>query len=245
MKASTAIQHLRRTLVELKLDRVNGSPFDNALDVFDHPRASLNLVVLGTNGNGTDMRHSNTQWLDMRAEKPDYCHIRKGDWGRSRLQPELLRLPDVLNECFAEDRFALERTIFSNALLLASEGVGDIRRRAHEHNADIAPHLRLHSVLDASLRFLEQGTLALSQPDVLFVYGNAEGDSAWSYLRRYFPIEAEGPRITMRGKRAYKFCRLRIGNQVFPVIGSPHLSYTYNRPNAGLIREGLQALRIC
>lgn len=241
---SAALQHLRRTLIELSLDRVAGSPFDNALEVFGQPRERLNLVVLGTNGNGTDMTRSNAQWLDMRAETPGYCHLSHGDWGRSRLQPELRRLPEVLNQSLGESRFALPRTIFGNALLLASEGVADIPRQVQRHIAAGGPHPHLNSLLNASLRFLEHGTLALCQPDVLFVYGNAEDRSAWAYLRRHFPLCSEGPRVAIRGARAYKFCRLRIGQRSIPVIGSPHLSYAYNRLDAQLIAQGLQALGV-
>lgn len=240
----SAYDTLRRGLFEIGLESIPGSVFDNAFNVFHQERNAVNLVVLGTNGNISDSSNSTLGWLDDRARNPRYSHIKEGDWGSTILQPQLMGIPRCLNECFRAERFREESTIYTNALLLASSGVGDIGNRVKLLSNSASKFQRKKDIIGASMSFFANYTLSLANPDLLFVYGNAEpGDSAWAYIRRHFRVVEDGCSVPITSLTSYKFCSIDTGEKVLPVIGSPHLSYAYNKLNPALIRQGLSKLR--
>lgn len=239
-----AYETLKNGLLRLGLENIRGSAFDNAFEVFNRGKDAVNLVVIGTNGNSSDRKHSTLGWLNERAREPQYNHIRQGDWGRSRLQSQLLDIPRCLNEVFAADRFSEELTIYTNALLLASNNVGDIGNRVELLDSTGSKEKRKRDIIEASMRFFSECTLSLARPDLLFAYGNAEDKSAWAYIRRHFRVVADGWNVPLTASTSYKFCSIEIHNKILPVVGSPHLSWRYNRLNATLIRQGFAKLGV-
>lgn len=238
---SNALDTLLKGLEKHQLEDVPGSAFDNAFSIFNKDPKDINLVIIGTNGNITDSRKTNKQWLFERSSDPKYDHLKLGDWGKSRLQPELIRLPDVLNEVFEEQLFSIENTIVTNALLIASAGVSDISNQVKKFNTNSLISFRKNELIKASLAFFEETTLAMSVPKVIFAYGNADtGDSAWCYLRKHFKVLKNGLPIPLSKKTSYKFCTLEINNREVLVIGSPHLSYAYNKLNSSKIKQGIE-----
>lgn len=123
------LETIAKSLEKHGLSHILGSPFDNAFDVFDNKKEDINLILLGTNGNMTDAIKTNVEWVKERAKNPQYSHLLSGDWGGSPLRQELIKLPDVLNEYFGYSKFSVSNMILTNGLLLASNGVGDIKNQ--------------------------------------------------------------------------------------------------------------------
>ncbi|GAB2529000.1 hypothetical protein [Microbulbifer agarilyticus] len=239
----SAYKTLKEGLTKLGLEGVPGSIFDNSFSVFERAREELNLVVVGTNGNTSDRVNSTLGWLDSRASQPEYCHLKDGDWGRTILQPQLLEIPSCLNSALGTNKFSVNLTVYTNALLLASNGVNDIGNCVRELRTSSPKFQSKKDIAKASMQFFANYTLSLASPDFLFVYGNSEpGDSAWAYLRRHFEVVEEGVNLPLTSSTAYKFCTIKILGKIIPVIGSPHLSYAYNKLNPSLIREGITEL---
>lgn len=165
-------------LSECHLSSIPGSAFDNAFSIFSNSAAENNLVILGTNGNITDACKTTEEWLNDRWKDPTYCHVTLGDWGKSRLQKEIKKVPEELNKCFGPNTFSWKKTIVTNAILLASNGVGDIRNQFNNLRTQDS-FKNITELIHASVRFFADYTLLYARPKVIFAYGNAEpGDSA-------------------------------------------------------------------
>ncbi|MET2900385.1 hypothetical protein ABXV22_19010 [Vibrio rotiferianus] len=233
------LEAIEKSLEKHGLSHILGSPFDNAFDVFDNEKEDINLILLGTNGNMTDAIKTNLEWVKERARNPKYSHLLSGDWGVSPLRKELIKLPDVLNECFGNTMFSVSNMILTNGLLLASNGVGDIKNQFDILRSETNIFSNLKDLLNASMGFFDDFVVKNSSPRVIFAYGNADpGHSAWKYLRDYYPKLKETVTVPIKST-SYKFCSLDIhGEEVF-VIGSPHPSFHYNKLNKELIKEGL------
>lgn len=238
-QAMRAYDTLKEGLLKHRLEHLPGSIFDNAFRVFRQEPRAINLVVVGTNGNDSDREKSTLGWLEDRFSKPDYDHIREGAWGRTPLQSQLLEIPRCLNEVFGEQRFRDTCTVYTNALLLASSGVNDIGAKVAALR-ETAPHFRhKQEVIKVSMQFFADFLLKVTAPDLLFAYGNGDSDSAWAYITNHFELATPPSVVPIRSKRRYKFCLIRTQQKIIPVIGSPHLSYRYNKLNPTLIRLGL------
>ncbi|ASI96339.1 hypothetical protein [Vibrio rotiferianus] len=233
------LENIEKLLEKYGLSHILGSPFDNAFGVFDNKKEDINLIVLGTNGNMTDATKSNLEWVKERARNPKYSHLLSGDWGASPLRKELIKLPDVLNECFGNSKFSVSNMILTNGLLLASNGVSDIKNQFEILRSETNMFINFKDLLNASMGFFNDFVVKNSSPKVIFAYGNADqGHSAWKYLRDYYPKLKEIVIVPIKST-SYKFCSLDIhGEEVF-VIGSPHPSFHYNKLNKELIKEGL------
>ncbi|MCL1088176.1 hypothetical protein L2744_00820 [Shewanella profunda] len=236
-------QNIQSYLLDFGLSNVSGSPYDNAYDVFKKNKNEINLVVMGTNGNMTDYKKTNKEWVSERSRNSDYCHLSKGNWGKSPLREELLKLPSVLNDYYGDETFDKSRMILTNGLLLASEGVSDIPNRfkqLKEKNTDFS---RIGDIVKSSMDFFHNCTLSLSSPSVIFAYGNADsGHSAWKYLTQYYKVKSDIISIPKGNTGHYKFCSITIGDRKVHVIGSPHPSYGYNHLESDLISKGLSKI---
>ncbi|HHC6615632.1 TPA: hypothetical protein ACN311_004959 [Vibrio parahaemolyticus] len=236
------LETIAKLLEKHGLSHILGSPFDNAFDVFDNKKEDINLILLGTNGNMTDAIKTNVEWVKERARNPQYSHLLSGDWGVSPLRKELIKLPDVLNECFGNSKFSVSNMILTNGLLLASNGVGDIKNQFEILRSETDTFTNLKGLLNASMVFFDDFVVKNSSPRVIFAYGNADqGHSAWKYLRDYYPRLKETVIVPINST-SYKFCSLDMhGDEVF-VIGSPHPCFHYNKLNKDLIKEGLEQI---
>jgi len=240
------LEQIQVGLKKLNLDTIPGSPFDNPFNVFNKDPELVSLVVLGTNGNITDAEKTNLQWIEERALQPDYSHVESGDWGKSPLQGELLKLPDVLNSCFDEVLFSKEHMILTNGLLLASAGVKDIAEQFKAVKENGSNFNSKKELITASMSFFKEYTLSFSKPKVIFAYGNDNsGDSAWKYIKDNFIVIREIAPIPKTRVSSYKFCLIELNGHEIPVIGSPHLSYGWNKLDVKLIKQGLIGLGIC
>ena len=226
------------------LSDVGGSPFDNAYEIFDRPQKEINLISLGTNGNMTDAIKTNAEWVKERAERPGYCHLTSGDWGKSPLRQQLLQLPDILNSCLDVERFSKDRMILTNGLLLASNGVSDIEKQFRAISEQI-PYKRSKELVAASMNFFNDFTLKDTRPEIIFAYGNADaGHSAWRYLRNFYREVKPAINVLKNGRAKYKFCTLEIHDREVTIIGAAHPCYHYNNLEPDLIRHGLEQLKI-
>ncbi|MDO6762875.1 hypothetical protein [Agarivorans sp. 1_MG-2023] len=233
------LEAIEKSLEKYGLSHILGSPFDNAFEVFNNKKEDINLILLGTNGNMTDAIKTNAEWVRERADNTKYSHLLSGDWGVSPLQKELTKLPNLLNECFESSTFSVSKMILTNGLLLASNGVGDIKNQFEILRNETNKFTNFKGLLNASMGFFDDFVAKNSNPKIIFAYGNAEqGHSAWKYLRGYYPKLKETVIVPIKST-SYKFCSLDIhGEEVF-VIGSPHPCYHYNKLNKELIKEGL------
>ncbi|MDO6688112.1 MULTISPECIES: hypothetical protein [unclassified Agarivorans] len=233
---------LEKSLKEYGLSEVLGSPFDNAFEVFNHKKDDINLILLGTNGNMTDAIKNNSEWVRERARTPKYSHLMSGDWGKSPLRKELIKVPSVLNDCFDTDIFSSSKMILTNGLLLASNGVSDIQNQFNILSENSSKFNKLKDLLHSSMGFFNDFVINNSNPKIIFAYGNSDqGHSAWKYLRGYYP-EIKKKIVVPIKSTSYKFCSLDInGKEVF-IIGSPHPCFHYNKLNKSLIQQGLNEI---
>lgn len=239
------LDKLQEGLENNHLDCIKGSPFDNSFSTLCQDPIQNNLIVLGTNGNITDAAKTNAEWLSARSEEPCYSHLHDGNWGKSPLQPELLELPNVLNMCYGEELFSEQRMIVTNGLLLASAGVGDINNQFNKIKENGSLHSTVSDLIHASMKFFHHYTMTFAKPKVIFAYGNSEsGHSAWRYLRSYFEVIKDAPSVRKTKASSYKFCTVSIDEEEVVVIGSPHLSYHYNKVDGDLIVQGLESLGV-
>lgn len=234
------LENIEKSLEKNGLSNILGSPFDNAFEVFDNKKEDINLILLGTNGNMSDAMKTNSEWVKERAENPKYSHLLDGDWGVSPLREELKRLPSILNECFDSSQFSVSKMILTNGLLLASNGVGDIKNQFDILRNKASPFTNLKGLLNASMTFFDDFVAKNYSPKIIFAYGNADqGHSAWKYLRDYYPQLKETVIVPIKST-SYKFCSLYIDEEEVFVIGSPHPCFHYNKLNKKLIKEGLE-----
>lgn len=237
-------QKIQNHLSENGLSNVNGSPYDNAYDLFKKDRNEVNLIVMGTNGNMTDYGKTNKEWVSERSRKSDYCHLSLGDWGKSPLREELLKLPDILNNHYGSGIFDKSRMIITNGLLLASQGVSDIPNKFKLLKGQDTKFNRIGDLVKSSMDFFHNCTLSLSRPSVIFAYGNADsGHSAWRYLTQYYKVKSNIVSIPKGNAGNYKFCSINIEGRDVHVIGSPHPCYGYNNLESDLISKGIS--KIC
>ena len=238
----TKFPNLEQSLKEHGLSEVLGSPFDNAFEVFNHNKDDINLILLGTNGNMTDAIKNNIEWVNERAKIPQYSHLMSGDWGKSPLREELIKVPSVLNECFDNDIFSSSKMILTNGLLLASNGVSDIQKQFNTLKNQSSKFKNLKDLLHSSMGFFNDFVIKNSNPKIIFAYGNSEqGHSAWKYLRSYYP-EIKKKIVVPIKSTSYKFCSLRINEREVFIIGSPHPCFHYNKLNKSLIQQGLNEI---
>ena len=233
-------------LSKYKLSDVKGSPYDNAMKLFRNPEDN-NLVVIGTNGNASDMEKSNHDNITDRFKDEGYCHLRGHDWGGSRLRGELIRLPEVLNKCLPGNQFDINNMVLTNGLLLASERVAKIPQEFKKLKEQGSEFKNCKQLIKASMDFFNGCTLSLANPKAIFAYGNADGGhSAWQYINDYYG-QAEKivtlPINSSARSPSYKFRHVTIGGEEVPVIGSPHPSYPAHKLNEESIAGGLDELR--
>lgn len=232
---------------ECGLSDLHGSPYDNKFSIFDLEASSINLITIGTNGNITDSSRTNSEWLKERFRTPDYSNLNDGFWGvslsrESPLRGALQSLPEVLNESLDCRRFSLERMLATNAILVASGGVGDINKTINNEIKLGKTHLCTPGqVVKNSLEYFHRATLSFSSPDIIFSYGNSDsGYSGWRLLYRYYGLENEV--MISRGSRRYKFARINRKDLKCILIGWPHPSYHYNKLSCDIFREGFELL---
>ncbi|QDE31832.1 hypothetical protein [Shewanella polaris] len=238
----STLSAIEKSLKDHDLSDISGSPFDNAFEVFDNEKDDINLILLGTNGNMTDAIKNNIEWVRERAKNPTYSHLISGDWGQSPLRKELIKVPEILNEFFGFNKFSLSRMVLTNGLLLASEGVGDIKIKFNSLSRDTSKFIKIRDLVHSSMSFFNDYVIQNSSPEIIFAYGNSEqGHSAWKYLRSYYP-EIKGKILIPIKSTSYKFCSLNINDREVFIIGSPHPCFHYNKLNKSLIKQGLKEL---
>jgi hypothetical protein len=217
MHPDFVLEYLQYELAGYNLSNVRGSAFDNAFNVFTHPEEN-NLVVLGTNGDVTDQENTTLEWLNIRHDDPSFSNVERGVYNGPNLQGRLQALPLNLNECFGNEVFHFENTIYSNCILMATAQVEQINNQFANNDELIAN----------SIRFVRDALLYnLSIPRAILAYGNAnEGYSALTSLQQIFPNLLD-PQVVMHlyGTYYYKAWTVECNGAQVPLITIPHLSY--------------------
>lgn len=242
---------LNNKLIELGLSGLHGSPYDNSFSVFQNEPREINLVTIGTNGNTTDAINTNAEWLKKSYENQNYSNLLDGYWAvkpssESPLRSRLISLPTMLNNVFVErPKFSAEKMICTNTILVASAGVAGISQALNQEIfGNHTPLTNVKAVVNASLEFFFDGTLALCCPEVIFSYGNSlSGYSAWKLIKERSTTLSETV-ITEQGN-TFRFARIQLSSsQTSILIGWPHPSWGRYKLREDVIAAGINALNL-
>lgn len=176
------INFLRSYIKNSGLANIPSNPFDCSSRAIC--RGDANLLVVGTNGNLSDSKMTNAQWLEYLDENPDFSNLYDGNYGGGHLQGRLKSIPAIFNNALPGSDFSSDRTIYTNLILLCSKDVNSIKSECNNQGVDEK------SLISKSLKFFIEATLSVCDPRFIFCFGNAEsGYSPYAILKNFFPIE--------------------------------------------------------
>ena len=242
--ASEIIANLER----LGLADLPARPFDCAFSVICAPPAKKKLVVVGLNGSLADAGLTNRVAVERDLANPEESELERrlaGGWtverprdkrtqesGKPRqfttLAKRLEALPGKLG-------FKLDGTIYTNSLLLCSDGADKIKETAEDEPIGSYEELRVRS-----MQFFEEVTLAISEPELIVAYSNSLGPfSAAQILYERFGQGQLRHYASGDRPKTWGFVAHTRGRRI-PVVGIYHLSRF--PPNENEIREVRQKL---
>ncbi|WP_418608782.1 hypothetical protein ACNSN2_06050 [Pseudoalteromonas sp. US3C1013] len=167
-------------LKELGIENLNSRPYDCAYSVLDKDKNEKKLIVVGFNGSNADLEWTNLNSLEHGKENPDESNVLNGlngAWLSTTLPKRLISLP-------AELGFPVNSTIYTNAILLCSENANAIKKKAKEVGFS-----HVNKLIEKSLDFFEDITIAESSPELIICYSNSMNDlSASSILYERFAV---------------------------------------------------------
>lgn len=258
------LENISQNLIGFGISGLEARAFDNAFSVFNNRPEDNSLVLLGTNGNSSDEGKTNQQWLALDAQKPTESNLLHNSWrlnnkmnaknepNYSTLQKRFIDLPDQLNDIFGEPFFSVERMVLTNGLLLASDGVSDIKPKFNQYLSDMSDAGKevefptLPSMIAASMNFFKEVTLKYSKPKLIIAYGNASGKgalSAWQFILDNMNVLSEPFEIIPEGKKyPVKFCMVEHNGHSMAVVSPRHMSWApldLKVAKAGLQRLGI------
>ncbi|WP_214505497.1 hypothetical protein [Shewanella jiangmenensis] len=206
---------IEQKLVELGLAELNSRPYDCAHSVLECNASDQRLVVVGFNGSDADLEWTNLSAVQHGKANPLESNVingAQGAWLSTTLPKRLLALPEELG-------FSSSSTVYTNAILLCSENAAAVKKKAKAvgfSGVDV--------LVDRSLDFFEQVTIAEFKPDLILAYSNSLNDlSAASVLRKRFAVGEIYQSNRSRYYNTFSFMSQIAGRRV-PVVCIRHMS---------------------
>lgn len=183
-------------------------------------RGDANLLVVGTNGNLSDSKMTNAQWLEYLDKNPDFSNLHDGNYGGGHLQGRLKSIPSVFRNALQNEEFSADRTIYTNLILLCSKDVQSIKKECTNQG------ISEKDLISESINFFIEWTLSVCDPDFIFCYGNAEtGYSPYAILKPFFSIK-DSCYLNFKYKNlTIKISKVTIKGSTRNFIFWPHPSY--------------------
>ena len=202
-----------KKLEELGLSELNSRPFDNAFSVFN--KAKRKLIVVGFNGSDTDLVWTNKSAIEYGFDNPDDFNVAngaKGKWLSKTLPNRLLSLPIDLG-------FALEETVYTNAILLCSSDAYAIKKKAKEIG-----YKHVNELVVKSMTFFERITIGDDIPELIVCYSNGMNDlSASSVIFDHFGVSQITIVNSSNYYKTFSF-KAEINGHQIPVVCIRHMS---------------------
>ena len=167
-------------LRELGIENLNSRPYDCAFSVLNQDKNEKKLIVVGFNGSNADLEWTNLNSLEHGRENPNESNVLNGvngEWLSTTLPKRLFSLPTELD-------IPVNSTIYTNAILLCSENASTIKKKAKK-----VGFFDVNKLIEKSLDFFEEITVAESSPELIICYSNSMSDlSASSILFERFAV---------------------------------------------------------
>ena len=167
-------------LKELGIENLNSRPYDCAFSVLDQDKNDKKLIVVGFNGSDADLEWTNLNSLEHGRENPEESNVLNGvngAWLSTTLPKRLISLPTELG-------FPVNSTIYTNAILLCSENANAVKKKSKEVGFS-----HVNKLIEKSLDFFEDITIAESTPELIICYSNSMNDlSASSIIYERFGV---------------------------------------------------------
>jgi hypothetical protein len=206
---------IKNKLNELGLADLNSRPYDSSHSVLEGEPSSRKLIVVGFNGSDADLEWTNISAIEHGEKYPLDSNVingANGGWLSTTLPKRLLSLPEELG-------FDTCSTVFTNAILLCSEDANAVKNKAVS-----VGFKSINDLIEKSLDFFENITIAESEPDLIIAYSNSLNDlSAASILYQKFGVSEISYSNESPYYNTFSF-KSKIAGKQIPVVCIRHMS---------------------
>ncbi|WP_238483477.1 hypothetical protein [Rahnella perminowiae] len=214
-------------LERLDLCDLKGRPYDCSFELLSAPPERKRLIIMGFNGSQADECFTNKQAIIQGFDSPDFSNIKagmEGAWGIKHLANRLYNIPEELG-------FRWYETVYTNALLMCSKDANSVKKAALS-----SPIGSLNNLIEKSMRFFEEVTLPLCQPELIIAYSNGmNSHSAARLMSDHFGKGCKPQYVNQSSYYSTFSFMARFKLSDVPVIGIRHMSRF--KPDLQLIRK--------
>lgn len=164
-------------LANFGLSDLPGRPYDSSFQLLASPPQRKRVIMMGFNGSLVDAHITNAQSIEKDFESPYISNVQngiEGAWGITHLAKRLQQIPTGLG-------YDWQDVLYTNALMMCSKNAASLKVEA------LAKNQSLEEITINSMRFFENVTLPLCNPEVIIAYSNGLSSlSAASLLLKHF-----------------------------------------------------------